>query len=185
MEIARHIHSVIYMNKQTPAHLISFRQSLRSGRRRQSGRNPTRPFVSDGRTRPGRPFSRRSETGVVSIGALQTDRYSYPDRRKRGLAYYRTVYSVWAKTSHLAPSVVMRALLAETTTRYVDVILPESYGSQNTVQKAKRLLSYLNCGFVCLAVDRVRGQAIHDVDLQLVSKQIRAYSFLFCEWASA
>ena len=76
----------------------------------------------------------------------------------------------------------MRALLAETTTRYVDVILPQSYGSQKTVQKAERLLSYLDHGFVCLPVDRVRGQAIHDVNLQLVCKQIR---LLFCEWASA
>ena len=69
---ARHIRILWQLNKQTPRHLISGRQSLVSGRRRRSRRNPTRPFVSDSRSRPARRVSRQSETGVVSIGALQT-----------------------------------------------------------------------------------------------------------------
>ena len=69
------------LNKQTSAHLISGRQSLVSGRRRQSRQNSTRPFVSDLRSRPAHRVSRRFETDVVSIGALQTDRHV--DRRKR------------------------------------------------------------------------------------------------------
>ena len=120
------------LNKQTLAHLISGRQSFVSGRRMQSGRNPTRPFVSDGRTRPGRRVSRPSETGVVSV----TDTLTSPPRQTE--AWVGVLAKGWC--SHIAPVVVMRASLAEITTRYVDVILPQSYGSQKTVQKAKRLL---------------------------------------------
>ena len=47
--------------------------------RRQCRRNPTRLFASDGETRADRRVSRRSETAVVSIGALQTS--NHPDRR--------------------------------------------------------------------------------------------------------
>ena len=62
--------------KDTSAHLISGWQSLVSGRRRRLRRNPTRLFVSDSRSRPAHRFWRRSETGVVSIGALQTDMWT-------------------------------------------------------------------------------------------------------------
>ena len=65
-------------------HVITELSTFIGRRWSHSGRNPTRPFVSESRSRPARRVSRRSETGVVSIGALHThihvDRWT--DRRK-------------------------------------------------------------------------------------------------------
>ena len=70
-------------------------------RRGQFGRNPTRPFVSDGRSRPFRRISRLDRSSPTSgfdpSSAFRDDprpascrsvRYRHPDRRKRGLTYY-------------------------------------------------------------------------------------------------
>ena len=90
---------------------------------------------------------------------------------------------VCAKTSHRTPSVVMRARLRETT-RYVDVILPQSYGRQTTVQEAKRLLS-LSKLQVCLPVDRVRGKEFMTSISNLFESNSALTAFRSVEWASA